>query len=109
MIIGHQDEIFFNKKLNIDIFFALFYVFLLMMFWRNLEYNYYYLTFLDEDKLLSVVNDMSREDIIEWLSWNDPNGIYNDEQSLKELGNKMTRDEGIEILIRQIEESRVII
>ena len=51
---------------------------------------------------------MDRNDIIEWLAWNDPNGIYHDEQSMKELGNIMTRDEGLEILIRQVEENRVI-
>lgn len=54
------------------------------------------------------MNALSRKDIIEWLSWNDHNGIYDDERSLKELGNIMSREQGIEIMIRQIEESRVI-
>ncbi|WP_121812982.1 hypothetical protein [Mucilaginibacter kameinonensis] len=78
-----------------------------MNFWANTRYDYQSLTTLSEDKLLLLVNGMSREDIIEWLAWNDPNGIYHDEQSLKEFGNKMSRSEGLEILLRQVEENRV--
>jgi len=78
-----------------------------MSFWKNSALKYHSLTDLAEDKLLLLANSMSREDIIEWLSWNDPNGIYNDKQSLKELGNVMTRGEGLEILLRQIEENRI--
>jgi hypothetical protein len=63
---------------------------------------------LSEELLIALVNGMSRNDIIEWLSWNDPNGIYNDEQSLKELGNVMTKEEGVEILLRQVEENREV-
>ena len=79
-----------------------------MNFWKNSSYNYQSLTELPEDKFLLLVNAMDRKDIIEWLAWNDPNGIYHDEQSLKELGSIMTRDEGLEIMIRQVEENRVI-
>jgi hypothetical protein len=79
-----------------------------MNFWKNSGYNYQSLTELAEDKFLLLMNAMGRNDIIEWLAWNDPNGIYNDEQSLKELGNIMTRDEGLEIMIRQVEENRLI-
>lgn len=56
----------------------------------------------------SIINTLSRKDIIGWLSWNDPNGIYNDVQSLKELGNIMTEQEGREIMLRQIDENRFI-
>ena len=41
------------------------------------------------------------------LAWNDPNGNYCDEHSLKELGNIMSRAEGLEILLREVEENRV--
>lgn len=58
--------------------------------------------------VVTLVNAMSREDIIEWLMWNDPNGIYADESSLKEFGNVMLRTEGIEILLRQVYENSVI-
>jgi hypothetical protein len=79
-----------------------------MSFWTISGYNYESLTVLTEDKLLLLLNAMNREDIIEWLSWNDPNGIYNDRQSLKELGNIMSRDEGLEIILRQLEENRIL-
>jgi hypothetical protein len=78
-----------------------------MSFWKSSGYNYQSLTDISDEKLLLLVNGMSREDIIEWLSWNDRNGIYDDEQSMKELGHIMSRSEGIEILIRQVEENRV--
>ena len=78
-----------------------------MSFWQKSGYDYQSLTTLDEDQLILLINAMSRQDIIEWLSWNDPNGIYHDEHSLKELGNKMSRTEGIEILMRQVEDNRI--
>jgi len=78
-----------------------------MSFWKNSDYNYQSLTALSEEKLIVLSIAMSRDDIIEWLAWNDPNGIYHDEQSLKELGNVMSRSEGLEILLRQVEENRV--
>jgi hypothetical protein len=77
-----------------------------MNFWENSGYKYDSLTDIPEQHLIMLVNVMSREDMIEWLSWNDPNGIYQDEQSLKELGNVMSREEGLEILLRQVEENR---
>ena len=76
-----------------------------MSIWNN--FGRESLTSLSEDRLVTLINGMSRQDIIEWLSWNDPNGIYHDEQSLKELGNIMTHEEGLEILLRQVEENRV--
>ena len=79
-----------------------------MEFWKNSGYNYQDMTGLSEDKLILLVNVMTREDLIEWLAWNDHNGIYHDEQSLKELGNVMSREEGIEIFLRQVEENRVL-
>ncbi|WP_374163813.1 hypothetical protein [Arcticibacter sp. MXS-1] len=59
------------------------------------------------EKVVLLINSLSREDMIEWLSWNDPNGIYSDERSLKELGNVMSREEAAEIMLRQIEENKV--
>lgn|GEM_PF-1514227 len=82
---------------------------LTMSFWKNSGYDYQSLTATSEEKLVLLANAMSREDIIEWLAWNDPNGIYHDEQSVKELGNTMSRSEGLEILLRQVEENRVMV
>lgn len=78
-----------------------------MSFWKKSGYSYADISEIPLENLLLLIPAMSRANIIDWLSWNDPNGIYNDKQSLKELGNLMTRDEGIEIMLRQIEESRV--
>ena len=79
-----------------------------MGFWGKLNFDYLYLTTLSTEKLVLLVNCMDREDIIEWLSWNDPNGVYQDTQSINELGNVMSRMEGIEILLRQVEENSVL-
>jgi hypothetical protein len=79
-----------------------------MNFWKKSGYTYQQLTEISAEALLMLVNAMDRKAIIEWLAWNDPNGIFHDEQSLKELGNIMTREEGLEILLRQVEENRVI-
>ena len=52
--------------------------------------------------LKSFLIHASREEIIEWLQWNDPNGIYRDEQSLSEFGSICSEQEGIDIIINQI-------
>lgn len=79
-----------------------------MSFWKTCGYTYQSFADLPDEKLLVLVHGLNREDLIEWLAWNDPNGVYHDEQSLKELGNTMSRSEGLEILLRQIDENRVI-
>ena len=79
-----------------------------MSFWKNSAYPYQDITQISEDQLLLLTNAMTREDIQEWLMWNDPNGIYSDERSMKELGNIMTRDEALEIMLRQADENRVL-
>ena len=63
--------------------------------------NYRFI-FMNEVELRTELKNWSRNDLIEWLTWNDPNGIYNDEQSMDELGNVMTYEEGVEIMINQI-------
>jgi len=77
-----------------------------MSFWELNRYTYNSFAELPHKEVIILINDLSREDIIEWLSWNDKNGIYEDSQSLKELGNIMSRDEGVEIMLRHINESR---
>lgn len=79
-----------------------------MSFWTTSGYTYDSFADLPAERVLNLINTLSRQDIIEWLSWNDHNGIYDDESSLKELGNIMSKEEGIEIMLRQIEESRPI-
>lgn len=50
-----------------------------------------------------IILNMTRKDLITLLSYNDPNGTYNDKDSLQEFGNIMTRQEGIEIALQQFE------
>jgi hypothetical protein len=77
-----------------------------MSFWKTTQYTYQSFADLSLDRVILLMNALSRQDIIEWLTWNDRNGIYSDEQSLKELGNIMSKEEGMEIMLRHIEESQ---
>lgn len=79
-----------------------------MGFWKKSDYTYQSVVEINDAELLILLNALSREDIIEWLMWNDPNGIYSDEQSQKELGNIMSREEGLEIMQRQAEDNRIV-
>ncbi|MEZ2336948.1 hypothetical protein AB6735_14995 [Mucilaginibacter sp. RCC_168] len=79
-----------------------------MSFWRKTGYSYQSVVEISEPALLQLVNGLTRTDIIEWLMWNDPNGIYSDERSEKEFGTIMSREEGLEIMLRQAEENRII-
>jgi hypothetical protein len=79
-----------------------------MSFWKKSDYTYQSVVEINEAGLMILLNALTREDIIEWLMWNDPNGIYCDELSLKELGNIMSREEGLEIMFRQAEENRIV-
>jgi len=47
---------------------------------------------------------MTREQLIAWLKWNDHNGVYDDEQSLREFGEVITYENALEHVLRQIEE-----
>lgn len=73
-----------------------------------IKYNLTFQNLIDAPNgvLTQFFEDVSREEIISWLSWNDNNGIYTDKESLKEFGGKMSKQEGIEIMKRQIEENR---
>jgi hypothetical protein len=77
-----------------------------MSFWDTSGYSYHSFADLPEQDVNKLIKKLTRKDLIEWLSWNDPNGIYDDEQSLKEINNIMSREEGIEIMLRHINESR---
>lgn len=66
------------------------------------KHSNYRITFLKENELRKELVKWSREDLILWLKWNDPNGIYDDKESLEELGNIMSYEEGIEIVVKQV-------
>ena len=69
---------------------------------EKLRHPYYKLMELSGDKLQSELNSWTREGLIEWLSWNDRNGVYKDEESLKEFGNTVSKEEAISIITKQI-------
>ena len=71
---------------------------------EKLKHPPYQLMELSGSNLQTELNTWSREDLITWLSWNDSNGIYKDEDSLNEFDNILGKDQAIEIIIRQISE-----
>ena len=80
-------------------------------FTNTLKYSdwRYQIMDLRGDALQNEIDTLSRNDIIDWLQRNDPNGIYTDKQSIKELGFVMSREEGIEIMTRHIEEQHLLV
>ena len=77
-------------------------------FWAINEYPYIRLIEIFDTELSDLIDNLSRNDIIEWLMWNDRNGVYSDVDSLREFGAVMTKEEGLEILQRQVEDNRVV-
>lgn len=49
------------------------------------------------------VKEMTRLELIDVLEWNDRNGTYNDEDSIREFGEIMTREEAEILVIGQFE------
>lgn len=73
-----------------------------MSTYHPLREQYYKIMDLTSDQLDLFLPTMTREEIISWLQWNDPNGVYIDKQSLNEFDNILSKEEGIEIMKRQI-------
>ncbi len=72
----------------------------------KLRHPFYRLMELTDENLKIELASWTRNDLIAWLQWNDPNGIYNDKDSKREFNNVMSRKQGIEIMTRQIAEGR---
>lgn len=70
---------------------------------KNPNYRYKFMT---GEELRNELKNWSREDLIEWLSWNDPNGIYRDEESFAELGSIMTYEEAVEMMVKQAQQGK---
>lgn len=68
-------------------------------FWNINEYPYIRLIEITNTELADLIGKLSRNDIIEWLMWNDRNGVYSDADSLWEFGTVMTKEEGLKILL----------
>ncbi|MBP6237479.1 MAG: hypothetical protein KA536_15125 [Saprospiraceae bacterium] len=54
------------------------------------------------EELQAELQSWERIELIEWLKWNDKNGVYSDDQSMKEFGNILEKDEAIRIILNQI-------
>lgn len=72
---------------------------------EKLNHPYYKLMELKGQDLEIELNSLSRLELIEWLCWNDRNGVYQDDQSLQEFDNILSKEEAIEIITRQITEA----
>lgn len=51
-----------------------------------------------------IANTMDRESLINWLCWNDPNGVYRDAESIKEFGNVLSLQDALHLVVTQINE-----
>lgn len=71
----------------------------------KLKHPFYKLMELKGEVLETELNSWSRLELIEWLCWNDRNGVYRDDQSLQEFDNILGKEEAIEIITRQITEA----
>jgi hypothetical protein len=71
---------------------------------RKLNDPYFKIMELRSDDLQSKLNSWTRSELIEWLCWNDSNGVYKDEDSLREFDNILEKEEAIEIIAKQITE-----
>lgn len=69
---------------------------------NRFSHPYYKIMELKGDELQTKLNSWSRQELIDWLSWNDRNGVYQDEDSLREFNNILGKEEAIEIITRQI-------
>ena len=72
---------------------------------EKLKHPFYKLMELRNDALERELNSWSRLDLIEWLCWNDRNGVYRDNESMQEFGDIVNIEEAIEIITRQITEA----
>ena len=72
---------------------------------EKLKHPYYKLMELEGMALESELISWTREELIEWLCWNDRNGVYRDDESLQEFGNIVCKVEAIEIITKQLTEA----
>lgn len=69
---------------------------------EKIRHPFYQLMELKDADLTNKLNSWSRLDLIEWLCWNDRNGVYRDKDSLREFGNILCKNEAIDIITTQI-------
>ena len=69
------------------------------------RHPYYQIMELKGEDLSKFLKSWTREELIDWLLWNDSNGVYSDEDYLREFGEILSKDSAIEIITNQISES----
>lgn len=72
---------------------------------EKLSHPYYRIMELKGDELHKQLTSWSRLELINWLCWNDSNGVYTDEDSLREFGNILSKERAVEIIAEMINES----
>ena len=63
---------------------------------------FYSIMDLEPSQLEIELKNWSRETLINWLVWNDPNGVYRDVDSKREFNNVLQKEEAIEVIRNQI-------
>jgi len=69
---------------------------------RNLRHPFYKIMELEHDELNKELQSWDRSKLIEWLRWNDNNGVYDDAASMREFGNILEKNDAINIILKQI-------
>jgi len=69
---------------------------------RSERHPNYKIMDLNSEDLNNELQTWERSRHIDWLCWNDKNGIYDDINSVREFGNILQKDDAIEIIINQI-------
>lgn len=54
---------------------------------------------------LPQVKKWKRQNILNWLSWNDKNGIYQDKEAKQEGYKPMTKKEALDVITRIVTEN----
>ena len=72
---------------------------------EKLSHPYYLIMELKGDELNEKLNSWTRAELIDWLCWNDRNGVYADEDSLREFGNILSKERAMWIITEMINET----
>ena len=69
---------------------------------KKLNNPYYKIMDLNETELTIELNKWTRMELLDWLKWNDANGVYYDVECMREFGEIISKNEAIEIITNQI-------
>lgn len=72
---------------------------------RNTDWRYQVME-LSEADLENELSTWPKEKIISWLDWNDPNGIWTDEDAIAEGYEPFTKESAKEYLIKMLSRNR---